>query len=317
MKFATYVALIGATSAHRDFFGKISNWGQSAFKGAEEAAKDLTNDPAHFIQHAMEKLHHKKEQERVANYHEQQDFAKALAGKNEEMYGQTQSHMEELGLHGINIAALLACIGEEDKAALIADEAIQTLEDAYKTKNIEEAVGGAIAIYAAYQQAVQGIPACAAIPHSAFEKRLAEPMTDAKEKKIAEMLQGFLKGSKVGTFNFTALLECIYEADQAAEVMYVAIDQIIPEAIKDKDVVEGVAGAIFLYSAVQTFKTQALPLCEQVDTKGNWNNFNSNPDFTKWTAEELSGAYKSLETGDINEFGEKIGAMNAPQTFLF
>jgi len=306
MKFATYVALIGAASAHRDFFGKISNWGQNALKGAEEAAKDLTNDPAHFFQHAMEKLHEKKKEEVLS-----------IFGKNEMRFHTAQNQMEELGLHGINIAALLACIGEEDKAALIADEAIQTLEDAYKTKNIEEAVGGAIAIYAAYQQAVQGIPACAAIPKTAFEKRLAEPMTDAKEKKVAEMLHGFLKGSKVGTFNFTALLECIYEADQAAEVMYVAIDQIIPEAVKDKDVIEGVMGAIFLYSAVQTFKSQALPICEQVDTKGNWNNFNSNPDFTKWTAEELSGAYKSLETGDFNEFGEKIGAMNAPQTFLF
>merc|ERR1712127_704263 len=129
-------------------------------------------------------------------------------------------------------------------------------------------------------QAVQGIPACAAIPHSAFEKRLAEPMTMEKEMKVAEMLQGFLKGSKVGTFNFTALLECIYEADQAAEVMYVAVDQIIPEAIHDKDIMEGVAGAIFLYSAVQTFMTQALPLCEQVDSKSDWSQFNANPKFT-------------------------------------
>jgi len=34
-----------------------------------------------------------------------------------------------------------------------------------------------------------------------------------KAKEIAEMLQGFLKSTDVGTFNFTNLLICIYEAD--------------------------------------------------------------------------------------------------------
>jgi len=58
--------------------------------------------------------------------------------------------MEVYGLKGINIGALLACIGAEDKALLVADEAVQTFEDAYKTKNIEEAVGGVIAMVAAY-----------------------------------------------------------------------------------------------------------------------------------------------------------------------
>jgi hypothetical protein len=237
--------------------------------------------------------------------------------------------MSEFGFKGINIAALLACIGDEDKAALIADEAIQTFEDAYKTKNIEEAVGGAIAIYAAYQQAVQGIPACKAIPATAFEKRLVAPMTEDKKKKVAEIIQGFMQGSGVGTFNFTALLECIYEADQAAEVMYVAVDQIIPEAIHDKDIVEGIAGAIFLYSAVQTFMTQALPLCEQVDSKSDWSQFNANPKFTvsgeqclmngEDITKGLEEAYESLANGEFFAFGEKMGSIaeKKPELFLF
>ena len=241
----------------------------------------------------------------------------------------TESHIAGLGLKGINIAALLACIGDEDKAALIADEAIQTFEDAYKTKNIEEAVGGAIAIYAAYKQAVQGIPACKAIPSTAFEKRLAAPMTGEKVKKVTEILQGFMQGAGVGTFNFTALLECIYEADQAAEVMYVAVDQIIPEAIHDKDVVEGIAGAIFLYSAVQTFMTQALPLCEQVDKASDWTNFNAHPKFSlsgeqclmngEDITKGLEDAYESLAKDNYFAFGEKVGALaeKKPELFLF
>jgi hypothetical protein len=72
--------------------------------------------------------------------------------------------MEAYGLKGINIGALLACIGQEDKAALVADAAVQSFEDAYKTKNYEEALAGVFALYAAYQSAVQGLPACEAVP---------------------------------------------------------------------------------------------------------------------------------------------------------
>jgi hypothetical protein len=37
---------------------------------------------------------------------------------------------------------------------------------------------------------------------------------------ITEVIQGLLEGTKVGTFNFTNLLLCIYEMDQAAMVAY-------------------------------------------------------------------------------------------------
>lgn len=63
----------------------------------------------------------------------------------------------------IDIGALLACIGEEDKAALAADEAVQQFEAAYKNKDWQDALGGAILLVAAYQTAVQGLPACEAI----------------------------------------------------------------------------------------------------------------------------------------------------------
>jgi hypothetical protein len=43
--------------------------------------------------------------------------------------------MKQYGLK-INIPALLACIGDEDKALIFADEGVQILEEAYETKNI-------------------------------------------------------------------------------------------------------------------------------------------------------------------------------------
>ena len=52
-----------------------------------------------------------------------------------------------------NLEALLACIGEEDKAALAFDAAFQQLEQAYADKNLEEVIPAVILTIAAYQQA--------------------------------------------------------------------------------------------------------------------------------------------------------------------
>jgi len=193
MKFGTYLALIGAAAAHQghhegNFLEHMKHklakkwhkaekmahkWGKKMHHGAEQASEDFHKDPKHFFGKIMDVItgHHEKKT---------QDF------------GAVQGHMEEFGFKGINIGALLACIGEEDKAALVADAAVQSLEQAYKDKSVEEAVGGVIALYAAYQSAVQGIPACKAIPTTAFEKKLAEPMTEEKKKEVAEVMQGFM-----------------------------------------------------------------------------------------------------------------------------
>jgi len=204
--------------------------------------------------------------------------------------------MEPFGIVKFDPLALLVCIGDEDKALLAADEAVQEFELAYQNKDIGDLVGGAILMFAAYQTAVQGLPACKAIPNS-FQKDqfmssmdmienprkyinviaedtlengdelfdLAEEAvtayksghleefgvkigtilqtvttpeahnklqvtSDAANKKMeTEVLQGFLQATDVGTFNFTNLLICIYEADQDAMGLYAAI-QLFEEA---------------------------------------------------------------------------------------
>merc|ERR1712080_283162 len=121
---------------------------------------------------------------------------------------------------------------------------------------------------------------------------------------------------------------CIYEADQAAEVMYVALSQIIPEAYHDKSIMEGIVGVIFAVSAVETFESQALPICEQVDKKSNWDNL-VDPDFTKDgdkimlngddVTMKVEDAFESLGKEEYFAFGEKMGEMaqQKPQDFLF
>lgn len=62
-----------------------------------------------------------------------------------------------------NLEALLECIGEEDKAALILDAAYNEFVIAYKTKSITDLLGGIIAVVAGVQQIKAGIPTCKAI----------------------------------------------------------------------------------------------------------------------------------------------------------
>lgn len=110
-----------------------------------------------------------------------------------------------------------------------------------------------------------------------------EPVVEPVEKKedeevftramAAEIVQGFFEATNVGTFNFTNLLLCIYEADQAALVLYEAVD-ILEEAYKDKDPMEAIGGIIAVIAFVQGLQ-QTLPVCEAVDSSTmNWGTFN-------------------------------------------
>merc|ERR1712048_636301 len=57
---------------------------------------------------------------------------------------------------------------------------------------------------------------------------------EEKREKVTEIYQGFLEGMGVGTFNFTDLLLCIYEADQTAIAVYEGVN-LIEEAWQKKD----------------------------------------------------------------------------------
>jgi len=86
MKFATYVALIGAASAHKEhkgaeeFFkhmshkagkdmGMMKRWAEHAFGGAEEAVKDHKGDMHNFAKTAMHKLHELKDKTFNPHHH--------------------------------------------------------------------------------------------------------------------------------------------------------------------------------------------------------------------------------------------------------
>ena len=255
----------------------------------------------------------------------------AKISKNE-MAETVQGMIQPFGAK-IDIEALLICIYEEDQAALALDAAVTIIEEAIHDKDVIEGVMGAIFVFAAYQQALQGLPACEAIKPSEWNSKgftsaldiLAHPRknmnlikdkiikneatiiadletavaafrsgdfnmfgqqlgsileftqeqtvaADIDRKMVTEVAQGLLEATRVGHFDFTALLFCIYEADQAALILYEGVN-IIEEAYKDKDVSEAIGGVIAMIAFVQQLK-KSIPVCESVDpATQDWTEF--------------------------------------------
>jgi hypothetical protein len=130
-------------------------------------------------------------------------------------------------------------------------------------------------------------------------------------KEVAEVLGGFMQATKVGTFNFTNLLICIYEADQAAEVGYEAVE-IFEQAWKDKQWQEAIGGAIATVAFVQGVE-QTIPACEAVDSKNmNWSNFEAIKN-SKLEIKDLQKAGDAIEKHEYTRFGFELGSalMNA------
>lgn len=95
---------------------------------------------------------------------------------------------------------------------------------------------------------------------------------EVSRQMVAEFAQGFLETTQVGEFNFTNLLVCIYEADQAALILYQAVEM-LEEAYHDKDVNEAIGGVIATVAFLTQLK-QSLPVCEAVDTTSqDWTHF--------------------------------------------
>ena len=328
--------------------------------------------------------------------------AKTLVGSGEQLSQMEKQNyvaevfrgvLEAFGGH-FNIEALLVCIKDEDMAALLLDEAYQSLEAAIKTKDYTNLIGSVIGVIGAVQQFKEGLPACEAIdtktfnykgldasmdmvthPMDHFEvlekdlkvngisiiidgaeaaaayrrgdfftfgKKMGEilekstekapepktlqsfPADNIDHKMVTEIFQGLLEGTKVGTFNFTNLLICIYEMDQAAMIAYQDVEM-IEDAIKNKDYEELIPAAIATVAAVQAFE-QGLPVCEQVDTKAaDWTTFHQIVDVTespekhmelinkdivmngKVITKDIMDAYQVLRAGNYRQFGRDFG----------
>ena len=139
-----------------------------------------------------------------------------------------------------------------------------------------------------------------------------------------EVAQGFLEATNVGHFNFTNLLICIYEADQAALILYEGV-QLLEEAYKDHDMSEAIGGVIAAVAFVQQLK-QSIPVCEAVDTKNaNWKTFDQIVEVAESPAKhmqliekdvvfngvkitkDLQAAIEAFRAGDYRQYGYQLG----------
>jgi len=331
--------------------------------------------------------------------------AKTLLGAEQQRKFQVaeimQGVIKAFGGH-FNLEALLACVGEEDKAALIFNAAYGQFKKAAEDKDIKEALPGVILVVAGLKQAQQGLPACEAVdtntwdfaglqhaeslmshptenfeiigedllingvsilkdievafneykngqfekfgetignivklatkseikeyPHQEWmQKRIpSAPASKLDKKDITSVVQGFFEGTNVGTFNFTALLECIYSADQEAEVLDTGVHMLI-KAYEDKSVQEAIPAVIAGIAFVQGLK-QTIPICMQVDQSSfNWTTFDQIVSIVespekhmraidenivlngKTITNEMFNAFEDWRSGDYFNFGKNIG----------
>ena len=150
-------------------------------------------------------------------------------------------------------------------------------------------------------------------------------MKGAELQKVAEMTQGLIQAFG-GKIDIEALLICIYEEDEAALALYSAVE-IIEEAITDKDIMEGVVGAIFVVAAYQQ-ALQGLPACKAVKPSdwqtAQWTQSMDILDHPQMYMDrirkdiaknegplmaDMLAAVEAFKAGEFVNFGEKIGDM--------
>lgn len=155
---------------------------------------------------------------------------------------------------------------------------------------------------------------------------VADPDAPAVTRQmVAEFAQGLLETTQVGTFNFTNLLICIYEADQAALILYEGV-QILEEAYHDKDVTEAIGGIIAMVAFVQQLK-QSIPVCEAIDKKTpqDWTHFDHIVEVLEdpkdhmalidkdivmnghTITKDIGDALEAYRAGDFHLFGRMLG----------
>lgn len=83
-----------------------------------------------------------------------------------------------------NFQDLLICIYEADQSAEILEAAVETLEDAYKKHDWNEAVGGVIASVAFVQQLKQTIPVCESVDSKSMNWTQFDKIIDTIEDPV-------------------------------------------------------------------------------------------------------------------------------------
>ena len=161
-----------------------------------------------------------------------------------------------------------------------------------------------------------------ATEHKKEEALTVVPSPDAHDvnrQMIAEFAQGFLETTQVADFNFTNLLICIYEADQAALILYQAVE-ILEEAYHDKDINEAIGGIIATVAFLGQLK-QSLPVCEAVvSTPQDWTHFDHIVEVLEDPKDHMAAIGKDIVMNGVTiteDIGDALEAFRAGDFHLF
>lgn len=86
-----------------------------------------------------------------------------------------------------NFQDLLICIYQADEAAMVLEAAAETIEQAYKDKSVQEAVGGAVEALAFVQQLKQTIPVCEAVDSSKMNWTMFDQIISTLEDPVKHL----------------------------------------------------------------------------------------------------------------------------------
>lgn len=111
-----------------------------------------------------------------------------LEGVDREMAAKVASGLLSSTLVGsFNFQNLLVCIYEADEAAMVLEAAVETIEQAYKDKDVKEAVAGAVGAVAFVQQLKQTIPVCEAVDSSKMDWTVFNKIVNTLEDPVKHL----------------------------------------------------------------------------------------------------------------------------------
>ena len=132
-----------------------------------------------------------------------------------------------------------------------------------------------------------------------------------KREWIADTLMGIFDATKVGTFNYTALLMCIYDADNTAIAFYEG-SKLLVDAWKEKDSSSLFIGLMFVGMGAWGFYAEGLPVCEHVFTSDlDWSNFEKLGDLFQDKVTAMKSITDYIIKNDVEVQSEIEKTMNA------
>lgn len=167
--------LVNGVSIFKDINSAVKSWKSGDFEKFGESTGDIMKLASHVKKVETEKSVDKKD---VASF--------------------LQGFFDATSVGHINFTSLLECIYEVDQDAQILDGVVHMMEDAYKKKDYQEAIGALIGTATLVKTVEQTIPICKSVDQSSLDWTLYhEIMATIEDKKYEVIEENIIMNGKV------------------------------------------------------------------------------------------------------------------------